>query len=287
MGYWPLRPEFNEQGCRKAGFEDSEQVEIRHCFFEAYHACGVQDAAGKAARLPIMQQIGFKHSIYNYNACYEWCQANQPGPASRTRDGLFAATGSFVWVALSDGLDSHSSNHAIIDLRTKTYRAVKGSSECWVFWARDFDSSNKPRILSRRLWCRCVNCRSGHACLLVGIVGDWTCHDVRLKSILTLSESRGKKSTDKEARMRKRADKAAAILGAGIPHAAGAAAVVAAHVSPAAAADEKDAEDGIAENELDPSCVILQADYDTSENEVDDDEVEVEEELEQEQEQEF
>ncbi len=78
--------------------------------------------------------------------------------------------------------------------------------------------------------------------------------------------------------MRKRAHKAAALLGVGIPQTADAAAVVAAHVAPAAAADEEDAEAGIAENELDQSRVVLQADYDTSENEVDDGEVEVDEE---------
>ena len=52
------------------GFEDSEGIEIFHRFFEAYHASGVQDTAGKDPRIGMRRDAGFKkESIYNYHEC--------------------------------------------------------------------------------------------------------------------------------------------------------------------------------------------------------------------------
>ena len=40
-------------------------------------------------------------------------------PVDRKRTGLFAATGDFLWFALSDGLDAHKEKYPVIDLRRK------------------------------------------------------------------------------------------------------------------------------------------------------------------------
>jgi hypothetical protein len=56
---------------KQDGFEYCEGVEIVHCFFEAHHASGVQDTAGKDPRLAMIRDIGFKQlSIYNYIECW-------------------------------------------------------------------------------------------------------------------------------------------------------------------------------------------------------------------------
>jgi|AntAceMinimDraft_11_1070367.scaffolds.fasta_scaffold36753_3 hypothetical protein len=52
------------------GYEDAEGINIVHCFFESYHASGVQDSVGKDARLAMIRDIGFKLiSIYDYHEC--------------------------------------------------------------------------------------------------------------------------------------------------------------------------------------------------------------------------
>jgi hypothetical protein len=52
------------------GFEDAVGIEIYHCFFESYHASGVQDSAGKEPRIAMIKATGFKElSIYNYHEC--------------------------------------------------------------------------------------------------------------------------------------------------------------------------------------------------------------------------
>jgi hypothetical protein len=48
-----------------------------------------------------------------------WSQANMSAPVDRKRTGLFAATGDFLWFALSDGLDAHKEKYPVIDLRRK------------------------------------------------------------------------------------------------------------------------------------------------------------------------
>jgi hypothetical protein len=54
----------------KEGFEYCEDVEIIHSFFEAHHASGVQDSAGKDPRLAMIRDIGFKqYSIYDFSKC--------------------------------------------------------------------------------------------------------------------------------------------------------------------------------------------------------------------------
>ena len=214
MGYWPLRPVFDAAGKLVPGFEYSHKIEIVHKFFESHHGSGVQDAAGKAARYSLIQQIGFKKaSIFNYHECHLWSITNQPSPVQRTRDGYFSASGSYAWYALSDGLDAHRDNYDVIDLRRKTFKPVKGCSECYVFWARDWDGSNRPRILSRRFWCWCLNCRSGQneKCGLLAVTGLWKQHDVSLTRTWSVEESQIKKAADKEKRSIKRKAKAAAL----------------------------------------------------------------------------
>jgi hypothetical protein len=259
MGYWPLRAETDATGTRLSGFEDSCGIEIRHCFFEAYHACGVQDAAGKAARYPLIQQIGFGNvSVYNYHECYQWSISNQSAPAHRTRDGLFAATGSYLWYALSDGLDAYKETYQVIDLRSKNYRPVTGSSQCWVFWSRDFDGKNKPRVLARRFWCACVNCRSGSPCVLVDVIGNWCAHDVSIKATLSLDDSRTKKASEKAKRLQQRQAKAAMLV----------AATGAAGGGGAAGAER---EGGHHDGEVDVAHLVAEAEYEGSESETDED----------------
>ena len=40
-------------------------------------------------------------------------------PDSKPRRGLFAATGDYLWFGFSDGLDSFSDSHPVLDLRRK------------------------------------------------------------------------------------------------------------------------------------------------------------------------
>ena len=52
------------------GYEDAEGISIVHCFFESYHASGVQDSVGKDARLAMIRSISFKQgSIYDFHEC--------------------------------------------------------------------------------------------------------------------------------------------------------------------------------------------------------------------------
>jgi len=48
-----------------------------------------------------------------------WCQTNMSAPDSKPRRGLFAATGDYLWFGFSDGLDSFSDSHPVLDLRRK------------------------------------------------------------------------------------------------------------------------------------------------------------------------
>jgi len=220
MGYWPLKPLFDATGNLVPGFEYAHQIEIVHKFFESHHGSGVQDAAGKAARYSLIQQIGFKKaSIFNYHECYLWSLTNQASPVQRTRDGHFSASGSFAWYALSDGLDAQKDEHDVIDLRRKTFKPVKGCSECYVFWARDWDGANTPRILSRRFWCWCLNCRSGNnkKCGLLAVTGQWKQHNVSLTKTCSIEESQMKKAADKEKRSIQRKAKAAALAAMAVP----------------------------------------------------------------------
>lgn len=238
MGYWPLTPVYDAAGDLLPGFEYANNIEVVHKFFESHHGSGVQDAVGKAARYSLIQQIGFKRtSIFSYHECYLWSLLYQAVPENRTRDGLFSASGSYVWHALSDGLDAYKDTYEVIDLRKKEFKPVKGCSECYVFWARDWDGANVPRVLSRRFPCRCVNCRSGENCGLLTAIGEWKQHDVSIKKTISLEESRKKKAADKENRIIKRKAKAAALTAAsGGGHAA--------HVPSAADDENEDAEVG-------------------------------------------
>ena len=193
------------------GFEDAEGIEIRHNFLEAHHASGVYDAVGKEARLPMIAARGFGNtSVYNYHECLQWSLQNQPSPApGRARVGDWAANGEYVWVGLSDGLDSHKDAYENIDMRRKVYRAVRGSSQCWVFWAQRIGGSNRPRVVSRRFPCRCSQCRIQQRCWIAELVGDETVHDVELRSVSSAEDARAKKRGDKTARKQAREAKAA------------------------------------------------------------------------------
>jgi hypothetical protein len=247
-GYWPLDPETNSDGTLKPGYEDCEGIEICHSFFEPHLAAGVQDAAGKDARIPMIKAIGFKNtSIYNYEQCYAWSVQNQPAPsANKRREGNFAASGVFRWYALSDGQDSLSHVHDRIDLRRKVYRAVRGTTECMVFWARAF-ANKVPSVIARRLPCFCINCRSNHenGCLHPELTGLWKRHDVSIKSILTVEQTLAKKRRDKSARKAAQASKAAELRGRS-PGAAAAAVptrVAAENEGDEKTGDDKDGED--------------------------------------------
>lgn len=212
MGYAALNPDFGDDGTLRPGFEYAMGIEIRHNRFVEHHACGAQDASGKAARLPMLKAIGYKReSIYNYHECWLWSTLNQPVPAERTRDGVWAATGSYIWLALSDGMDSHSAEHPVLDMRTKKIGAVRGSSECHVVWARDIDGSNQPRVISRRLMCLCEGCRNSDDCWHPEIHGGWKVHKTPLKNSLSIEASVAKKAQDKSKRQEARARKAAAL----------------------------------------------------------------------------
>jgi len=189
------------------GFEDSRGIEIRHTVFESYHACGAVDASGKAARLPMLQAISHRNaSIYNYHECYLWSLANASNPTVRTRDGVWAASGSYIHLALSDGLDSMRGAHPVLDTRKKDYRPVKGTTSCRVFWARDWDGTNVPRILSRSHWCRCEGCRSTEGeCWHPDLLGNWAVHRTDIKEVFSVDATMAKKAA---AKLKRKADSA-------------------------------------------------------------------------------
>jgi hypothetical protein len=129
MGYWPLsRPSKNNSGAvDPPGYEDADETEIIHCFFEHDHASGVQDSAGKDARFPILTQLGFKSTaVYNYNECYELSRVNNAVPdPKRKREGYWQANGAYVWVAFSDGEDAHRDKHGVLDFAVKSTRLLQ------------------------------------------------------------------------------------------------------------------------------------------------------------------
>ena len=192
MGYWPLPLPAGattrmEDGIRVMrlpdntlcpGSEYSEGIEIVHCFFEHDHASGVQDSVGKDARVPLLRLIGFKEaSIYDYHQCYlKSIEVNHQPSRDRARSGPFAATGDYVWLALSDGRDKYKATHEIIDLRHKVFGPVRGSSTCWEFQARR-RADGLPCITSYRFVCRCPPCRKNRvdgtdfACLNPTVTG--------------------------------------------------------------------------------------------------------------------
>jgi hypothetical protein len=55
------------------GFEYAQGIEIIHCRFQAYHASGCQDNAGKEPRIAMIREIGFRaRSLYDYHDCLVW-----------------------------------------------------------------------------------------------------------------------------------------------------------------------------------------------------------------------
>jgi hypothetical protein len=260
MAYAALQP--SPAGSSPAGFEYAMGIEIRHCKFVEYHACGAQDAVGKAARQPLLKAIGFKTSIYNYHECWLWSKLHQAAPKQRTRDGDWSANGSYVWLALSDGKDSHCHEHPVLDMRTKKFRPVKGSSETNVVWARDTDGSNTPKILSRRYWCVCVGCRSGAGCWNPEIHGEWKVHSTPIIGSLSVEASAAKKAEDKIKRQASRAKRAASLRQNAAPS-VGVAVAVAAVVEAAAEGGAADLE----ENVDVVGAIEAQALYESSENE--------------------
>jgi len=203
-----------------AGFEDAQGVEIFNCFFESYHASGCQDNAGKGPRIAMIAEIGFKQqSIYDYHQCLVWSQVNMSVPKERKRTGLFAATGDFIWYALSNGKDAHSDKYPVLDLRRKVYRNVVGSSCMFEFQARFALSGQAelPFVFSRRFPCRCSPCRAVMAgacteenmCVIFAASGLFSQHSVAHKETFSLSETLEKKARDKEERKRKSAEKVA------------------------------------------------------------------------------
>ena len=54
----------------QGAYDFCEGIEIIHNFFEAHHASGVQDSAGKDPRIAMIRDIGFKqYSIYSFEEC--------------------------------------------------------------------------------------------------------------------------------------------------------------------------------------------------------------------------
>jgi len=126
-----------------------------HCFFESYHASGVQDSVGKDARLAMIRSIGFKLiSIYDYRECMVslshvdvarvsitddyishvyifvrslqvWSQKNMEAPkGGQTRIGDFSATGEYKWYAFAEqpGPVQEEFKYEVLDLRKKVRR---------------------------------------------------------------------------------------------------------------------------------------------------------------------
>ena len=223
MGYWPLtRPSMRgaDAGVEDPlGYEDAEGIEIIHCFFEHDHASGVQDSVGKDARFPLLTQFGFKSTaVHDYHQCNEWSiEYNKQPDQNRIRHGHWKANGDYVWVAFSDGEDSHRGEHEVLDLRRKIYKAVPGCSQRWEFRAllpHHEEADPKPLISSRRLSCRCDHCRiylqTGifALCMHPEVTGDWHRDRVDFVRVHAIEDTRRMKLEAKTKRREKQREKA-------------------------------------------------------------------------------
>mmetsp|Transcript_52916 Transcript_52916/g.67853 ORF Transcript_52916/g.67853 Transcript_52916/m.67853 type:complete len:293 (-) Transcript_52916:38-916(-) len=208
MAFWPRTKLANE--VQKPGWEDAEGVEIIHCFFESYHASGVQDSAGKDPRIAMTRAIGFKaESLYNYHECKVWCDTHMQAPIKKKKakpGAHFIASGDYLWYALSDGFDAHKETYPNLDLRRKEYTPVPGSDSMFEFSAL-FNEENTPQILSRTLPCRCEVCRAHFAgnsltitCPHLLMTGGFTVHKMVHKKTFSLKESLDRKAEKKKAR---------------------------------------------------------------------------------------
>jgi hypothetical protein len=227
MGYWPLTRPISRDSDEGAdagadvppGYEDAEAIEILYCFFEHDHASGVQDSVGKDARYPLLTQLGFKSiAVHEYHQCYEWSMENNNQPdRSRNRHGHWKANGDYVWVAFSDGEDSHRHEHEVLDLRRKVYKAVPGCSQRWEFRAlrpHPDETDPKPLISSRRLACRCEQCRTYldtgifALCMHPEVTGDWHRDRVDFIRVHAIEDTRRMKLDAKTKRREKQREKA-------------------------------------------------------------------------------
>ena len=233
-------------------------VEVIHSFFASHHASGVQDSAGKDARLAMIREIGFvKESIYDYHQCYIWSTLNmgQPKkPKDKARDWSPSA---YFWFAFSDGSDAHRLTYNYISPEYVDFKPVKGSDSCYEFSAAALGvgaaeslraGDSEAVIWSRQYPCRCLPCRhkrrgSGDDkdddCWNLHFFAPAKKHDTSHKKTWTVEETAQKKKDSKQKRKEKAAEKAAAILkGAGSAEWR-----VAAELQEAAAAEAEDAED--------------------------------------------
>ena len=148
-------------------------------------------------------------------------------PSKGRHAGLFAATGQYLWYALSDGRDPHRDLHPILDLRRKVFDGVKGSSGrsalesgvklgftgMFEFQARFGETG--PYVFARRLPCRCGPCRAvlrggdiaSNICVVLSATGLFSKHHVAHKKTFSLDETTAKRSKDKEARKQKTLEK--------------------------------------------------------------------------------
>jgi hypothetical protein len=87
----------------------------------------------------------------------------------------------------------------------QVYGAVVGSNSCYEFQAR---FGEEPVVCSRRLPCRCEPCRAlqrgadpdENHCVLTSEAGNWKATNVAFKSVMDITKTKEKKSTEKAKR---------------------------------------------------------------------------------------
>ena len=207
-------------------------IEIFHCFFESYHASGLQDSVGKDARLGMLKQIGFKKiSIYNYKECYDWSKLVMSAP-TKAKNGLLSPD-NYVWFAFSDGEDDFKGEFHNINLRKVLFERVAGSDGALEFQAAlkgvgysdiadaELAPAHEPVIYKRRGICRCPPCidnrkgfgeHFGEGCWNAVTCGDPQKHVVKHKKTYSIQATAEKRRNDKEKRDKKKAVRIRAII---------------------------------------------------------------------------
>ena len=162
-----------------------------------------------------------RESAVDYHECYEWSMRAMPSPdppgqQPRAREGTWAATGEFVWGAVSDGMDAYAEQYRargmVLDLRKKDYKYVEGTKSFYSFESKL--GATAPETWARFLPCRCTGCRqdsTGLSCSSMNqdcSTGYQSAHSTVLKKVWTVEATAEKRKAEKEKR---ETDKAAKV----------------------------------------------------------------------------
>ena len=168
-----------------------------------------------------------RETAVDYHECYEWSLKEMPRPdppseERRAREGTWAATGDFVWGAVSDGVDEHAELYRergmVLDLRKKDYKYVEGTKSFYSFESKL--GATSPVTWARFLPCRCSACRinsTGMDCPFMTrqdcFTGHQSQHNTHLKKIWTDQDTKAKREADKRKRESDKAAKVQKIRG--------------------------------------------------------------------------